>query len=498
MNLHKKLFTGSALQTLNLLFDIGIGFLMMPFLIQNLGEKWYGLWLLIGSLISFFGLLTLGLSSAVQRYLSTENSNNKIHEYNQTLNSSLAVFIIAAFVAIMIAIILSFLPSLFVTDIGLIESFQYLIIFMGLTMAVSFLAIPFRAVLIAEYRFQVTSGAELVTLLLKSGLIFYFVSMNYGVIYLGVATFIGTILGKSILVIFAIKLTKKIKFSFSFITKNKLITLFKFSSKTMLVWLGDILRFSIDNIVITTFVGLSAVTIYSLPLRLFNYVAQFLVTSLSVLQPFFSEKVGEKNNQAIRHKFELACGIAFALGALFASGLFVFGYELISLWVGEYEEVQTLIYIFPIMILLSTSQNPCLLILYSHNKHEYYAYQNIAEGLLNAITSLIAVRYFGIIGVALGSLLPMLITKLFYQPRLTCRLIEFPLLSYYKQMITCYSFVLIATIIATYIKPEINTWLELLLYSSLFGLCFIPLYWLIALNQTTKEFIYIKLKRNKR
>jgi O-antigen/teichoic acid export membrane protein len=494
VSLTKKLFTGSALQTLNLLFDIAIGFVMMPFLITNLGESWYGLWLLVGSIIGFLAILTLGLSSAVQRYLSIENTLDKQTEYNQTLNSSLAVFIIASLLAIVIASVIALLPSLFISDVELIESFKYLVLLMGLNIAISFISSPFRAILATDYKFSLISAVELITILSKAGLSFLFITMDYNVVALGVATLIGNSLGKSILIIYAIKLTKKIRFSLTLITKHKLIILFKYSSKTMLAWLGDVLRFSVDNIVITAFVGLTAVTIYNLPLRLYNYASQFIITSLGVLQPFFSQKAGEKDGEAIRHKFELACGVAFALGAILAAGLFVFGYEFISLWIGEYEEVKTLIYIFPAMILLATSQNPCILILYSHNKHEYYAYQNIAEGVLNAIISIIAVHYIGIIGVALGSLIPMLITKIYYQPRLTCQLIGFSLKAYYKQMFVCYTFVLMATLIGISLKTEIQTWFELVLNIAIFCFFFVPLYWFMALNTTTKVFLISKLK----
>jgi len=493
MSLTKKLFTGSALQTLNLLFDIAIGFVMMPFLITNLGESWYGLWLLVGSIIGFLAILTLGLSSAVQRYLSIENEPDKYKEYNQTLNSSLAVFIIASLLAIVIASVIALLPSLFISDVTLIESFKYLVLLMGVNIAVSFISSPFRAILATDYKFSLISVVELITILSKAGLSFLFIIMDYSVVALGVATLIGNALGKGILIIYAIKLTEKFRFSMAFVTKDKLLTLFKYSSKTMLAWLGDVLRFSVDNIVITAFVGLSSVTIYNLPLRLYNYASQFIITSLGVLQPFFSQKAGEKDDHAIRHKFELACGVAFALGAILSAGLFVFGYEFISLWVGEYEEIKTLIYIFPAMILLATSQNPCILILYSHNKHEYYAYQNIAEGVLNAIISVIAVQYIGVIGVALGSLIPMLITKIYFQPRLTCQLIGFSLTNYYKQMFICYVFVFIATLIGTYLKTDIQTWFDLVINITVFCLFFVPAYWFITLNKTTKLFFMSKL-----
>jgi len=496
MSVTKKLFSGSALQTINILFDIGIGFFMMPFLINGLGEKWYGLWLLIGSIMGFFGLLTIGLSGAVQRYLSVENTPNKTEEYNRTLNSAIAVFVFTGLIAIALSYIISLLPALFISDLALSEAFSTIMILMGLNIAVSFIASPFRAILQTNYQFTIVSFSELVSILSKASLTFGLISLGYSVTAVAFSTLISTVLCSLIFFISAIKSVKKIKFGRSYIKREKLIQLFNYGAKTFIGWIGDILRFSVDNLVITTFVGLSAVTIYNIPVRLLGYASQFIITALGVLQPLFSQLAGENNKEEINNKFELAYGVSFAMAGLLASGLFVFGYDFISLWVGDYSEVEQLMYIIPFTILLATSQNPCLLILYSHNKHQYYAYQNIGEGVLNLIISLIAVQYWGILGVAIGTLIPTVITKVFLQPRLTCKVISFSTKKYYKQMLTCFSFSITFSLISFNLKADINNWGTLIVNILLFTSVFIPSYWVICLNKNTKNFFISKLKRS--
>jgi O-antigen/teichoic acid export membrane protein len=496
MSLAKKIFSGSALQSINILFDILVGFFMMPFLINGLGETWYGLWLLVGSIMGFFGLLTIGLSSAVQRYLSIENTPDKVDEYNATLNSSVAVFAFTGVIAILLSFIISLLPTLFITDTALSEAFSALIIIMGLNIAIAFVASPFRAVLLTNYQFSLVSFSELVAILSKASLTFGLIISGYGVVAVAVSTLVSTALCSLIFFIFALKKQKKIKFSRAYIQKNKLILLFRFGAKTFLGWLGDILRFSIDNMVITAFISLSAVTIYNIPVRLLGYATQFIVTALGVLQPLFSQLAGEKNNEDIKRKFEFAYGISFAMAALLSSGLFVFGYDFISLWIGEYNEVKSLMYIIPVMLLLTTSQNPCILILYSHNKHQFYAYQNIGEGVLNVIISIIAVQYWGILGVAIGTLIPTLITKLFLQPRLACSVLNYSLATYYKQMFSCFTFVIFVSFIGMNVKTDITSWGELMINIVLFSVVFIPCYWIICLNKNTKHFFISKLKRS--
>jgi O-antigen/teichoic acid export membrane protein len=50
------------------------------------------------------------------------------------------------------------------------------------------------------------------------------------------------------------------------------------------------------------------------------------------------------------------------------------------------------------------------------SKHKFIAYLNTFEGVTNLILSIILVKKFGIIGVALGTAIPMIVTKLFIHP----------------------------------------------------------------------------------
>jgi O-antigen/teichoic acid export membrane protein len=49
---------------------LAISFFMMPFLVRNLGDRMYGIWTLVGSVLGYYGLIDIGLSSAVVRFIS--------------------------------------------------------------------------------------------------------------------------------------------------------------------------------------------------------------------------------------------------------------------------------------------------------------------------------------------------------------------------------------------------------------------------------------------
>jgi len=70
MNKGKQLLKGSNLQVIGLVVQIGITLIMMPFIIQTLGDRIYDLWVIIVTFAGYYGMRDLGLSSAVVNCLS--------------------------------------------------------------------------------------------------------------------------------------------------------------------------------------------------------------------------------------------------------------------------------------------------------------------------------------------------------------------------------------------------------------------------------------------
>jgi len=70
MDRGKKLLQGSLFSLIKTILLIVIGFFMLPFLIHNLGDKTYGLWVLVMTFIDYYILLRMGFSSATSRHLA--------------------------------------------------------------------------------------------------------------------------------------------------------------------------------------------------------------------------------------------------------------------------------------------------------------------------------------------------------------------------------------------------------------------------------------------
>jgi hypothetical protein len=65
------------------------------------------------------------------------------------------------------------------------------------------------------------------------------------------------------------------------------------------------------------------------------------------------------------------------------------------------------------------------------SKHRYLAIQTIIEGVANLVLSIWWARSYGMIGVAMGTLVPMFVAKMILQPAYVCRTAGISLARYY-------------------------------------------------------------------
>jgi O-antigen/teichoic acid export membrane protein len=107
--------------------------------------------------------------------------------------------------------------------------------------------------------------------------------------------------------------------------------------------------------------------------------------------------------------------------------LVVMGKSVIEAWVGpRYVSSYVVLLVLLIPSVLWESQSTSTRILFGMSSHKTLAYVVLAEGVINLILSIALVRSLGIVGDAIGTGLPLLLTALFFLPRHMCRQLDIP------------------------------------------------------------------------
>jgi O-antigen/teichoic acid export membrane protein len=123
----------------SLLVHIMVGFFLTPFIISHLGQNGYGIWTLVGSFIGYYGLLNLGVGSAITRYIARYSAQNDIKNLNDVANTALAMFCVTGLLAVIISFFVAEPLALFfkVTPEHFIE-FKRIVWVLGISTGLSF------------------------------------------------------------------------------------------------------------------------------------------------------------------------------------------------------------------------------------------------------------------------------------------------------------------------------------------------------------------------
>ncbi|MEW5804780.1 MAG: oligosaccharide flippase family protein [bacterium] len=430
----KKVINSSAIQILSFIIGTVVTFFLMPFVIHRLGDYSYGLWVLINTITSYFAFSEFGMSSGVQHYLSIWLGKNDPDSCKRIFSNSLFLYFLISIINLVLVGI-SLVVILLLKE-RLSESYLVAVVMaiLGLNLSISFIFHPYTSALAAHIRFDITAWIGILRTLLNAALTVIVLRKGFGLIMLALISLLVGLLSNILTLIMASRTNSNLKFDRKEVNKKDLKSLFKYSGKTFLAQLADILRFRVDEVVTGSFISVSMVTNYSIAQKLVQLPNSLFSRLIGILNPLFTQYVGRQDLKKLDKSFLFSFKIAAIIASFIYACSLILGKTFISLWVGpNYQNA-----FIPLVILggahfIGMAQSPCIEIFYATNKHQYFAYQSIFEGVVNLGLSILFVTKFGmgINGVALGTLIPILFTKLFIQPFLITSLIDLKVKDFY-------------------------------------------------------------------
>jgi O-antigen/teichoic acid export membrane protein len=480
------LVRGSALSVLTLIASVAVGFFLMPFLIHALGDRWYGMWALIGSITSYYALLDLGLTSAVNRSLTQAIARAENTNANAVIVTGLVIFSGVGALAFAVALAVALAGPWFFTDAGEIAVFRWVVLILGADVALAFPFAAFNAVLVGHYRFDIVSAVQLTALAVRTVLIVYFIDQGYSIVALAVIALAVNLPSRLAVAVAARRLLPWLKLSQAHFRPDQVRALFGYGKYTFIAAAADRIRFQIDTLVVATFLGVALVTHYAIAARVTQLFMELMIRALGVVGPVFTRLDASGDHARLQQTFLLATRVSVLTAVTVAGGIVILGERFIGLWIGEdYQDAY-----WPLVILIGSlavglMQQPSVSFLYASARHRFCAHLNLAEALANLGLSVILVQFYGMIGVSLGTAIPLLATKLLLQPRYVCRALDVSLHAYYHEIGRAALFAVVGQVpLAVFVNSIGISSLPLML---MVGIGYYPLCWIVLSRGVLSE-----------
>ncbi|MBN2137569.1 MAG: polysaccharide biosynthesis C-terminal domain-containing protein [Sedimentisphaerales bacterium] len=432
--------------------NIIVGLLLTPFIIKHLGKPGYGIWTLVGSFVGYYGLLNLGVRPAIMRYIARYAGQGDERSLNETASVAMVMFCCTGVLVVAASFFLAGpLAQFFEVEPKHFDDFRYVVWIIGLTTGLGFPAHVFGAILHAHERFVVTNCVVVFTTLVRVGLTVYLLLSGEGLLGVALSVFSSQVIGFGANFLLCKYLMPQVHIRLAFAKLRVLRKLIIYGGVATVVSVADIMRGNLDSLVIGKWVSLSMVGIYGIAVIIKGYVVKLVVTGMGVLTPRFAALDGTGKQAEAR---QLLLKSLFVSSFLSFGGFMmaiVFGGHFIDLWVGkDFADAVTVLYILSISSAFAVSQNPAIGFMYALNKHYLYAIATVIEAIVNLILSILLVSKYGIVGVALGTMIPMLIVKILVMPVYVSKIAGIGMLEYLKPMLLPFIVALVMTLTAYY------------------------------------------------
>lgn len=477
-----RLFINAAANWAGTIAQMGAAFVVSPIIVRGLGDQRYGVWALVESILAYLTLFDLGIGAAVVRYVAKFESGDDPVSLNRTFSASICLFAAAGAAVLLVAAVMlgpawSLLP---VPHTFAYEAWWQLAI-LSFNLAIGLPLGVFASVLDGLQRYVAKAAIRTIGLIIRSGLLVAVVTNGGGLFLVAVTVTAVAVIEYLIMAVVAFLYHPHLRFSPILVDRASITMIGGYSLDAFVAMIAGRISLQTDALVIGAFLPLSQITYFALSARLCEHAKNALRSMTSVLTPHVSQLEGQNRSDDIRVLHTTATRWAVWVTIPVQLGLWLLGKPFFRLWMGsDYaERCYPVLFILAAPLALTLSQSVSARIHYGTGNLRHFSRLSLAGAITNLSISLLLVRPYGTLGVAIGTSLPALIVSLILA-RSTCSLLNYSLMSYVRNAFMVPAFTAAIVLAPTWLATDryfgANDWLHFIVVATT-GLA---LFWGIA------------------
>ncbi|MCK4586092.1 MAG: oligosaccharide flippase family protein [Gammaproteobacteria bacterium] len=427
-----------------LFLNIVVSFFLAPFVVHQLGNVYYGVWVIMMQFTSYLYLMDFGVRESVIRYISKYDAESDDKgprtKINNILCASMAMYWAIGLACLVVTGILAYyFDSIFQIPEDAVSDARWVVIISGITLAQFFQFNAYTGILMGFQRFAIFNQVGIIILLIRAAIIVYLLSAGHGIVALALVQ-LGIGLANNIIIYFIAKRLMKsqgVPFDFHIISykkhKEEYKSIFNYSIFVLINNIGQKAIFHTDAIVIGIFLPAASVTFYAIAGTLSDYLVKICAAGVQALNPLTSELDTKGKNDQLKNVAYIGCKLSLIVSLPVICVFITMGANFIGIWMGdEFTEISgNLLIMFAILQMYSLPHYTLASVLYGISKHHLIANLRITEAVFNVALSVTLIHSMGLYGVALGTMIPHFISVVIVLPWLIKDIIGINLFHYY-------------------------------------------------------------------
>jgi O-antigen/teichoic acid export membrane protein len=479
-------------------FTALVSFFLSPFIVQHLGATQYGVWALAAQLVLYLALLDFGIQPAVSRYVARHRAVDEHGECSSYVSAATKIFGLLGIVAILLSVALALLaPSLFNIPEALVDDARIVIVLGGLSVAAALVNGAFMGALTGAERFDVSCSIEILVTVIRAAAIVIALREGYGLVMLA-CIHLGTALLNCLAFWATIhKFFAEMRLSLRGVWLPHARSLLSFAaSVSVIILLSKLIAYS-DSVIIAAFLPIEAVTFFVIGSSLCLYAKQ-VVLSLSYLMTPRASALSSVGSDRVGSDTLAVAGVATLIATPMVVTFMIRGESFITLWMGpEYGPASgKVLLVLAAVAWLEAARSVVMHTLMGMGKQPLLIPGVAAEAVIKLALSVALVIPFGIVGVALGSLVPSVLMTAAYIPYCLAKAAGVPVALFHRKAlllptVACVPFALASAVLERYV-PATN--LAIFFAQVFLILPLVPVFaWFLCLTAAEKNQVRLEL-----
>ncbi|MBI4538007.1 MAG: polysaccharide biosynthesis C-terminal domain-containing protein [Gemmatimonadetes bacterium] len=392
------------------------GIVRIPIILHHLGLTQYGLWAILLSLASYVSLGSLGLGPSLTRVVAraTVRGDTVAASTAVALTAGFQVLVVAGLLFVIVPVSDVLVPLL---KVGPASSGEF-------TLALYYASAGFGFRLVGETFYAALLGIDAkptADMLRAAGHILdtiAYIGASIAFADLVSLTYFGALTGVLLLFMFLVVVSRAFPLKVSLSVAPQVVKdVARLSPWNLIMLAGGLVIFSTDNVVIAYVLGPAAVALYSVAFQAVSFCATLTFQISDGLQPTIALHYWGAREVQMRRALTLSADLSAFVGGFFTLVLVFFGPDLLAVWVGPEAFVgHSTWFILSTIPLLHGVVHSYASVWLMTGDLRPMALLNVLEAAANLGLSLWWASFWGVAGVALGTIAAQVVTNAWFLP----------------------------------------------------------------------------------
>lgn len=391
---------------------------LSQFVVKALGENVFGVWAAIVAITGVMGLIDIGMRNSLGRFINFHLGQDKIENVNGVISTSLVFFGAMLPIILLVAFLVGTNTDVFFRKIPheYRVGIQTAMLIAGANLWIGLIAAPFSLIVTSHERFEVFNLVNLGTLAIRAAGTIIVLNQGHGIVALASVQVVSGLFAFVTFAILAKRIFPALKIGIKLSDFATFQELFGFGKWAAVAAVATQLLYRTDIIIISSVLGPKMVTLYSIPLTLIEASRNFVGQVTEILAPKTIKLSSRKDLMALQMVLKWGSKFTMFFAIPVFAGIIFFGPKFMVLfWGPPFEESKWVLIILAIPQFFTMAVRIGGSIISGLGHIRFAAALTLFQAVTNFVLTLIFVLLFswGIKGVAVGTLIPMVIVNVY-------------------------------------------------------------------------------------